>query len=842
MVDVKISALSTGSDLDPNDLTAAVDVSDVSQGATGSTKKYPYSLVRDFVSRPNINLQTGTSYTLNPSDSGSLIICDSGSAFTLTVPTSLGVGFKCEVIQMGAGQVTFDPVGVTLHSITDEFGTSGQFASVVIRSYQTETYLLTGDLAAGSSPTSSVIGIGPAFGETITDGASQVWEIRLSDRTVLKDSVAQTQTNVQELWYSEGIVWAFYGDSWEAISGTSGLTVPVLDTTPGLRRSVGPKVLNFTPTGTGAVTLFPGSATSGAVLGSGNLQLTAGSTVGFYNARGTVAITGKKFFSVTVGTSAGAQNMAIGVANALAPNTNYLGSDGNARALYDSDVVVFGGGSTTPPGTFGYTSGDVIDVCIDVTNSLMGWRKNGGAWEPNSYDPVAATGGQAISVVGPIYPAVQSGKTASVTESLTCNFGATSYTFAPPTGFTSLAGTSGVAEGVALFPGDDVQSVINANPAGSTFCFTKGTYAQQSLVPRDGDVYLGEFDGTTGATLDGQSTTAHAFSGTAVNVTIANLFIKSYASATQDATVKVLGSYCFIRACDISLCTTGGGLWLADHCLALDSVIHNNGQLGYKAAKSDTAGDVAVGIVFDNCEIHHNNPTNAGWDGGEEGGGKSVWTDRMWHLYCYTHDNGGPGFWQDIDNIDTYIWYCNCSNNLTEGIAHEISWNASFIGNFCANNGSPASASAYVAGNGIGIQNSGGVPTGHSRTGIIEIANNTIVSGPNGRACCFRQQDRGSSTNPYASGVNWVCQNISVHDNTFDLSGGMADTQMGMAADFGDGLTTYYSRNLTWDNNHYTLGSNGYFCWADATTGAEYAFYNFTQWQGLGNDVHGDAH
>jgi hypothetical protein len=54
-------------------------------------------------------------------------------------------------------------------------------------------------------------------------------------------------------------------------------------------------------------------------------------------------------------------------------------------------------------------------------------------------------------------------------------------------------------------------------------------------------------------------------------------------------------------------------------------------------------------------------------------------------------------------------------------------------------------------------------------------------------------------------------------------------------------LTTYYGRNITFDNNHYVLGSNGYFCWADNVTGAEYAFYSFTDWQGFGNDVHGDA-
>src|ERR1051326_6716360 len=54
-----------------------------------------------------INTQTGTTYTLLASDNGKIVTCDNGSAITVTVPSGLGAGFNCLVIQIGAGQVTF---------------------------------------------------------------------------------------------------------------------------------------------------------------------------------------------------------------------------------------------------------------------------------------------------------------------------------------------------------------------------------------------------------------------------------------------------------------------------------------------------------------------------------------------------------------------------------------------------------------------------------------------------------------------------------------------------------------------------------------------------------------
>lgn len=54
----------------------------------------------------NLNKQTGTTYTLQASDSGKVVLCTNAAAITVTVPNSLKEGFNCTVVQGAAGQVT----------------------------------------------------------------------------------------------------------------------------------------------------------------------------------------------------------------------------------------------------------------------------------------------------------------------------------------------------------------------------------------------------------------------------------------------------------------------------------------------------------------------------------------------------------------------------------------------------------------------------------------------------------------------------------------------------------------------------------------------------------------
>jgi hypothetical protein len=94
----------------------------------------------------NINAQTGTTYTLLSSDNGKVLTFNNASAITLTVPTGLGAGFNCLVVQIGAGQVTFSASSTTINNRSGYTKTAGQYAAATIAAYAANTFVTTGDM------------------------------------------------------------------------------------------------------------------------------------------------------------------------------------------------------------------------------------------------------------------------------------------------------------------------------------------------------------------------------------------------------------------------------------------------------------------------------------------------------------------------------------------------------------------------------------------------------------------------------------------------------------------------------------------------------------------------
>lgn len=96
-------------------------------------------------SDPAINAQTDTSYTLQASDNGKIVQCSNASAITVTVPASLGTGFNCVIVQLGAGQVTLSASSTTLRN-RNGLKTGGQYASLsILPTSTTDTFLVSGD-------------------------------------------------------------------------------------------------------------------------------------------------------------------------------------------------------------------------------------------------------------------------------------------------------------------------------------------------------------------------------------------------------------------------------------------------------------------------------------------------------------------------------------------------------------------------------------------------------------------------------------------------------------------------------------------------------------------------
>lgn len=97
---------------------------------------------------PAVNDQTGTTYTLLASDNGKVVTCSNASAITVTVPSGLGVGFNCVVIQKGAGQITFSPSSTTLRNRQSHTKSAGQWAAVSLVAHAANDLTLGGDTAA----------------------------------------------------------------------------------------------------------------------------------------------------------------------------------------------------------------------------------------------------------------------------------------------------------------------------------------------------------------------------------------------------------------------------------------------------------------------------------------------------------------------------------------------------------------------------------------------------------------------------------------------------------------------------------------------------------------------
>lgn len=93
-----------------------------------------------------VNSQTGTTYTLIPTDSGKIVTLDNASSITLTVPVGLGANFNCTIMQLGAGQVTINPVAVTVNSYNFQLKLLGQYAVGGLYAIAADNLILAGNL------------------------------------------------------------------------------------------------------------------------------------------------------------------------------------------------------------------------------------------------------------------------------------------------------------------------------------------------------------------------------------------------------------------------------------------------------------------------------------------------------------------------------------------------------------------------------------------------------------------------------------------------------------------------------------------------------------------------
>src|SRR6185437_16937906 len=190
----------------------------------------------------------------------------------------------------------------------------------------------------------------------------------------------------------------------------------------------------------------------------------------------------------------------------------------------------------------GSGKGQDLDPAVLWTCSNEAYQK----WAPTSTGEIKGINGKCLDVMrsntadgtpiilyechgAPNQPWNTTGSSTSTTTS-------TPTTTSPPPDTTSSTSTpssttttspTAPSGSIILAAGQSIQAAVDAHAAGATFYLKAGTYHQQSVIPKYGMTFIGE----TGAILDGDNTTAKAFSGKASHVTINHLVVQHYNSA-----------------------------------------------------------------------------------------------------------------------------------------------------------------------------------------------------------------------------------------------------------------------------------------------------------------------
>ena len=92
------------------------------------------------------NVYTTAGETLTSGRHQCIMLVNSATPVTITVPTKLVSGFTVSIVQVGAGQVTVAGSGVTVNG-RNGLKTAGQYARININQYNKTSYIVSGDTA-----------------------------------------------------------------------------------------------------------------------------------------------------------------------------------------------------------------------------------------------------------------------------------------------------------------------------------------------------------------------------------------------------------------------------------------------------------------------------------------------------------------------------------------------------------------------------------------------------------------------------------------------------------------------------------------------------------------------
>ena len=271
-----------------------------------------------------------------------------------------------------------------------------------------------------------------------------------------------------------------------------------------------------------------------------------------------------------------------------------------------------------------------------------------------------------------------------------------------------------------------------------------------------------------------------AFHGTARNVIISGLIIEKYASPAQSGAIQGADSVAWtVRHNEIRF-NHGAGIRTGTAMRIIDNHIHSNGQNGL-VGKGDN-------IQIEGNILSHNNYAgfSSSW---EAGGAKLVKTTNLVVRGNCVHNNIGSGLWTDISNIHSLYEGNRVFANSSEGIHHEISYDAVIRDNKVFANGH--GHDSWLFGAQILI----------STSQNVEVYGNHVEVAPGyGDGIVLLQQDRGDGLHgAFRTSGNRVHGNLIVYGGKNGISGAAGDY---------DNEALFSSGNHFNGNSYKALGGN----------------------------------
>jgi len=397
-----------------------------------------------------------------------------------------------------------------------------------------------------------------------------------------------------------------------------------------------------------------------------------------------------------------------------------------------------------------------------------------------------------------------------------------------------------------------------------------GEYTQ--IDPASGDTFVG----APGAVITGQDANNVAFGGRGSDVTIEYLTIAKFVSSGTQYAVNHTGATGWKMVHDtVETTTVGGALNMGPDNVVQYDCLTKNAQYGFSAY--DTTGNVST-VTFSHNEVSYNDGSTKGGGNydqpgspiqcGCSGGGKFWDVKNAVVETNWVHNNGDVGIWADTDNRGFLISNNYINTNYAEGLMYEISYNAVISDNTFVHNavtggatleGFPDSA-LYISESGGDSRVSSDYAGRFSVTGNLFVDNwGGVVLWENSNRYCGDGSDgmctlvtpatftittckahlsgaKPTQSPDYFDDCRWKTQNVTVTDNTFDLTRSAVSSACTVGNFCGfNGLFSEYGTTTPWRQwvvpNDIANDQDNHF--ADNTYDGPWEFDSFS----LGNEV-----